>query len=108
MMKNTIFLMALLPASTALADETEFQCKSETNGEVIQVFQDTDLSEARLIVQNTEGMASVAHGLDGATFIHIKPDEVWTMVLHFPTMTYELSTHGAKSFEDHGHCTKGG
>jgi hypothetical protein len=108
MMKNAIFLMALLPASAALADETKFQCTSETNGEVIEVFQDIDLSEARLIVQDTEGVASVAHGLDGVTFIHIKPDEVWTLVLHFPTMTYELSTHGATSIEDHGHCTKGG
>ncbi len=108
MMKNAIFLVALLPASAATAGETVFQCRSETNGEVIQVFQDADLSEARLIVQDTEGMASVAHGLDGITFIHIKPDEVWTLVLHFPTMTYELSTHGATPIEDHGHCTKSG
>ncbi|WP_377191097.1 hypothetical protein [Ruegeria meonggei] len=107
-MKNSIFLMALLPATVALADETEFQCTSETNGELVQIFHDTDLSEARLIVQDTEGMASVAHGLDGVTFIHIKTDEVWTLALHFPNMTYELSTHGATPFEDHGHCTKGG
>ncbi|WP_170416264.1 hypothetical protein [Ruegeria atlantica] len=108
MTKFTILLMTILPAATAFADETEYRCTSETNDEVIQIFQDTDLSEARLIVQNTEGMASVAHGLDGVTFIHIKTDEVWTLALHFPTMTYELSTHGATSTEDHGHCTKNG
>ncbi|WP_170766197.1 hypothetical protein [Ruegeria lacuscaerulensis] len=106
-MKKAIFLSAVLPAAAAFADETEFRCTSDTNGEVIQIFQEADLSEARLIVDNTEGMASVAHGLDGVTFIHIKPDEVWTLALHFPTMTYELSTHGASSIEDHGHCTKG-
>ncbi|SDX77313.1 hypothetical protein SAMN05444358_11138 [Ruegeria halocynthiae] len=108
MTMKAMLLMALLPASAAIADETEYLCTSEINGEIIQIFQDADRSEARLVVQNTEGAASVAHGLDGVTFIHIKTDEVWTLALHFPTMTYELSTHGATSIEDHGHCTKRG
>ncbi|WP_170327367.1 hypothetical protein [Ruegeria arenilitoris] len=106
-MNKAVILIAIISASTATAEETEFRCTSDVSGEELQVFRNGDLSEARMIVQGTEGTASVAHGLDGLTFIHIKPDEVWTLVLHFPTMTYELSTHGATAIEDHGHCEKG-
>ncbi len=106
-MNKAVILIVALSASAANAEEAEFRCTSDLSGEEIQVFQNEDLSEARMIVQGAEGPASVAHGLDGVTFIHIKPDEVWTLALHFPTMTYELSTHGATAVEDHGHCEKG-
>ncbi len=106
-MNKAIILIAIMSASAVTAEETEFRCTSDVSGEELQVFQNEDLSEARMIVQGSEGQASVAHGLDGVTFIHIKPDEVWTLALHFPTMTYELSIHGATATEDHGHCEKG-
>ncbi|NVO57370.1 hypothetical protein HW561_16365 [Rhodobacteraceae bacterium B1Z28] len=108
MLRNVIVVLFTVAASSAFAGEKEFRCTSDVSEDEIQIFQGDDPTNARLIYQDTEGTASVAHGLDGVTFIHIKPDEVWTLVLHFPTMTYELSTHGATTLEDHGHCTTDG
>ncbi len=103
--KITLFLLIAM-GSEVFAEDISFACKSEETGQEIHIIQNSDLSEARLVVQGREGEASVAHGLDGVTFIHIKSNEVWTMALHFPTMKYELSTHGAQAVEDHGLCTK--
>lgn len=104
MLLRLSFLLGVAFTSSAAAGSTKFACVSDVTGDEIKISQQEKDGDALIVFHDVEGKATVAHGLDGVTFIHIKDREVWTLALHFPTMQYELSTHGSETLEDHGHC----
>ncbi len=108
MLVRAILLASSFMASGAVASEAHFTCTSIITGDQILISQPEDGSEAHVLFHDIDGAATVAHGLDGVTFIHIASNEVWTLTLHFPTMKYELSTHGSENLEDHGSCIRDG
>ncbi len=107
MLGKLALISGIACASTAVAGGTEFRCVSDVTHDEIRISQPEEGADAQIFFHDIEGAATVAHGLDGVTFIHIKESEVWTFVLHFPTMKYELSTHGSENLEDHGQCVRG-
>lgn len=106
-MKTLPLIAAIcLAATQALAEEQHFTCVSDRDGHEVRLSRPVEGDKGTITFHDTAGEATVLHGLDGVTFLHIKDKEVWTFVIHFPTMTYELSVHGAKTDEDHGKCAE--
>lgn len=106
MLGKLVLMSGVACASSAAASGMDFHCSSDVTSAEIRISQPEDGADAQIVFHDIKGSATIAHGLDGVTFIHIKENEVWTLALHFPTMKYELSVHGSESLEDHGQCTQ--
>lgn len=97
--------LALTVNVAAAEGQQVFTCVSDVDGQEIIAKRPAESDKGTVVFHKTEGDATVLHGLDGVTFLHIAGEDVWTLSLHLSKMTYELSAHGTEVFEDHGTCT---
>ncbi|WP_420587102.1 hypothetical protein [Ruegeria sp.] len=104
-MKKWIYAAAAsLLATIAVAEERHFVCVSDRDGSEVRLNRDANGDKGSIATAKVSGSATVFKGVGSMTFLHIENQDVMTFVVHFDSMTYDLSVQGPHAGNDHGTC----